>query len=94
MKLTRINAWHIPLTSHDTYYMADDKTCDTVETVLIAPDADEGLTGWGKVCPIPHYLPAYARGVASPPSEQPSANPILSSTDTREMRTQGRGEQT
>jgi L-alanine-DL-glutamate epimerase-like enolase superfamily enzyme len=27
-------------------------------------DTDAGLTGWGEVCPIPHYLPAYARGVA------------------------------
>ena len=64
MKLTRISLWHIPLTSHDTYYMAEGKTCDTVETVLIALDTDTGLTGWGEVCPIPHYLPAYARGVA------------------------------
>lgn len=44
--------------------MADGKTCDTVETVVIAVDTDAGLTGWGEVCPIPHYLPAYARGVA------------------------------
>jgi L-alanine-DL-glutamate epimerase-like enolase superfamily enzyme len=44
--------------------MAGGKTCDTVETVVIAVDTDAGLTGWGEVCPIPHYLPAYARGVA------------------------------
>ena len=64
MKITRISLWHIPLTSHDTYYMADGKTCDTVETVVICIDTDEGLKGWGEVCPIPHYLPAYARGIA------------------------------
>ena len=40
-----------------------EKTCDTVETVLIALDTDAGITGWGEVCPIPHYLPAYAHGV-------------------------------
>lgn len=44
--------------------MADGKTCDTVETVVIALETDAGVTGWGEVCPIPHYLPAYARGVA------------------------------
>jgi L-alanine-DL-glutamate epimerase-like enolase superfamily enzyme len=44
--------------------MADGKTCDTVETVVIAIDTDAGIAGWGEVCPIPHYLPAYARGVA------------------------------
>ena len=64
MKLTKLSLWHVPLTSHAPYYMADGKTCDTVETVVIALDTDAGLTGWGEVCPIPHYLPAYARGVA------------------------------
>ncbi len=63
MKITRVSAWHVPLTSLETYYMADGKTCDTVETVVLAVETDTGLTGWGEVCPIPHYLPAYARGV-------------------------------
>jgi len=44
--------------------MADGKTCDTVESVIISVTTDAGITGWGEVCPIPHYLPAYARGVA------------------------------
>ena len=64
MKIKRLSLWHCPLTSHQTYYMADGKTCDTVETVIIRLDTDTGLNGWGEVCPIPHYLPAYARGVA------------------------------
>lgn len=64
MKITRLSLWHLPLKSHRAYYMAEGKTCDTVETVVIALDTDEGPTGWGEVCPIPHYLPAYARGVA------------------------------
>ena len=64
MKITRITLWHVPLTSHTAYYMAEGKTCDTVESVVLALDTDTGLTGWGEVCPIPHYLPAYARGVA------------------------------
>ncbi len=63
MKITRLSLWHVPLTSHQAYYMADGKTCDTVETVAIALHTDAGVTGWGEVCPIPHYLPAYARGV-------------------------------
>ncbi|MEX0284976.1 MAG: mandelate racemase/muconate lactonizing enzyme family protein [Paracoccaceae bacterium] len=65
MKITRISLWHVPLTSHETYYMAEGKTCDTVETVVLALETDSGHTGWGEVCPIPHYLPAFARGVAS-----------------------------
>lgn len=63
-RITRLRLWYMPLTSHTAYYMADGKTCDTVETVVIALDTDAGLRGWGEVCPIPHYLPAYARGVA------------------------------
>ena len=74
-RITRLRLWHVPLTSHTAYYMADGKTCDTVETVIIAVDTDAGLTGWGEVCPIPHYLPAYARGVA--PALQELAQVIL-----------------
>lgn len=64
MKITRLTLWNVPLTSHETYYMASGKTCDTVETVVLKIDTDAGIVGWGEVCPIPHYLPAYARGVA------------------------------
>lgn len=64
MKLTRISLWHVPLTAHETYYMADGKTCDTTTSVVIRLDTDTGFSGWGEVCPIPHYLPAYPEGVA------------------------------
>ncbi len=63
-RVVRIRLWHVPLTSHTSYRMADGKTCDTVESVVLALDTDTGQTGWGEVCPIPGYLPAYARGVA------------------------------
>ena len=30
----------------------------------VAVDTDDGLTGWGEICPLgPTYLPAYAAGV-------------------------------
>ncbi|MFW8595861.1 mandelate racemase/muconate lactonizing enzyme family protein [Cribrihabitans neustonicus] len=63
MKITRITAWEVPLTSHETYYMAGGKTCDTTLSVVLRLDTDSGHAGWGEVCPIPHYLPAYAKGV-------------------------------
>ena len=63
MKITRLSLWHVPLTSHQTYYMAEGKACDTVDTVVLRIETDSGLHGWGEVCPIPHYLPAYADGV-------------------------------
>ncbi len=64
MKLVRIYLWHVPLTSHEPYYMAGSKACETVETVVLAVETDTGLTGWGEACPIPHYLAAYGRGIA------------------------------
>lgn len=63
MKITRLTLWKIPLTSHATYYMAGGKTCDTVDTIILKIDTNEGISGWGEVCPIPNYLPAYADGV-------------------------------
>jgi len=58
--------------------MAEGKTCDRVETAIVRLQTDSGHSGWGEVCPIPHYLPAYARGVA--PALQEMA-PVLLGAD-------------
>lgn len=63
MKITRLTLWEVPLTSHLAYHMAGGKTCDQVKSVLLRVDTDEGVSGWGEVCPIPQYLPAYPEGV-------------------------------
>lgn len=63
MRVTRITLWSVDLTSHETYYMAEGKTCDTVKTHVLCLETDTGLQGWGEVCPIPNYLPAFADGV-------------------------------
>lgn len=78
MKITGVDLWHVPLKSHEAYYMADGKTCDTVESVVVRLTSDDGVEGWGEVCPIPHYLPAYARGVG--PALQEMA-PVLIGAD-------------
>jgi len=65
MNVNRITLWSVDLTSHETYYMAEGKTCDTVKTHVLCLETDTGLKGWGEVCPIPHYLPAFADGVPS-----------------------------
>lgn len=64
VKITRLTLWRVALTSHAAYYMADGKACETVDSMVLRIDSDAGLQGWGEVCPIPHYLPAYAAGVA------------------------------
>lgn len=69
MKVTNITLWSVDLTSHETYYMSDGKTCDTVESHILRLSTDTGAQGWGEVCPIPHYLPAFAKGVPSTVTE-------------------------
>ncbi|MEO0618374.1 MAG: enolase C-terminal domain-like protein [Pseudomonadota bacterium] len=80
MKVNRITLWSVDLTSHATYYMAEGKTCATVTTHVLRLDTDTGLSGWGEVCPIPHYLPAFADGVPSAITEM--APEILGITPT------------
>ena len=65
MKITNITLWSVELTSHETYYMAEGKTCATVTSHVLCLETDTGAKGWGEVCPIPHYLPAFAGGIAS-----------------------------
>jgi L-alanine-DL-glutamate epimerase-like enolase superfamily enzyme len=63
MKINKITLWSVDLTSHETYHMAEGKTCATVTSHILCLETDTGLKGWGEVCPIPNYLPAYAGGV-------------------------------
>jgi len=64
MKITGIRLYKVALTSHDAYYMGAGKACETVDTIVVEVRTDSKHSGWGEVCPIPHYLPAYAGGVA------------------------------
>ena len=80
MKVNRITLWSVDLTSHETYYMAEGKTCATVESHVLCLETDTGLKGWGEVCPIPHYLPAFSKGVPSAVAEM--APEILGITPT------------
>lgn len=44
--------------------MADGKCFNTIDSIVLEIRTDTGESGWGEVCPIPHYLPAYPAGVA------------------------------
>ena len=63
MKIQRLRLWRAPLESHTPYYMASGKRCVAVDSMVLAIETDAGLVGWGEICPIPGYLPAYAGGV-------------------------------
>jgi L-alanine-DL-glutamate epimerase-like enolase superfamily enzyme len=64
LEISSLSLWRVPLTSHETYYMASGKACATVDSMVVRIETKQGVSGWGEVCPIPHYLPAYANGVA------------------------------
>ena len=54
--------------------MAEGEACDTVDKIVVRPDTDTGISGWGEVCPVPRYLAAYADGArpeAAPHSPAP-----------------------
>lgn len=67
--ITKVSVWKIALESHVPYYMAGGKVCLSVPSIIVRIDTDSGVCGWGEVCPIPHYLPAYADGVIPAISE-------------------------
>lgn len=63
LQISGLTLWRVPLTSHETYYMAAGKACATVDSMVLRIDTRQGISGWGECCPIPHYLPAYAKGI-------------------------------
>ncbi|HSR41341.1 MAG TPA: cis-3-hydroxy-L-proline dehydratase [Longimicrobiales bacterium] len=65
MKITRITAWQVDLPLHEgSYNWSGGKSVSVFDSTLVRVDTDEGVSGWGEVCPLgPFYLPAYARGV-------------------------------
>jgi L-alanine-DL-glutamate epimerase-like enolase superfamily enzyme len=64
MKIVAIRVYQIDLPLHEGSYKWSGGNAVTVfDSTVVAVDTDQGLTGWGEVCPLgPAYLPAYARG--------------------------------
>ena len=65
MKITRIAAYQVDLPLHEgSYKWSGGKSVSVFDSTIIEVETDEGLTGYGEVCPLgPFYLPAYAKGV-------------------------------
>jgi L-alanine-DL-glutamate epimerase-like enolase superfamily enzyme len=64
MRLTGIRVFRVDLPLREgRYAWSGGKSVDVFDSTVVALDTDEGLTGWGEVCPLgPVYLPAYAAG--------------------------------
>ncbi len=65
MKITRISAYQVDLPLHEgSYKWSGGKAVTVFDSTIVRVDTDEGITGWGEVCPLgPFYLPAYGAGV-------------------------------
>ncbi|WP_010101065.1 mandelate racemase/muconate lactonizing enzyme family protein [Verminephrobacter aporrectodeae] len=64
MKITRIDVYHFDLSYvHGVYTMSGGRNVSTLASTLVRVVADDGLEGWGEVCPLGStYLPAHAGG--------------------------------
>ena len=64
MKITRIVAYQVDLPLHEgSYSWSGGKSVSVFDSTIVRVDTDEGIVGWGEVCPLgPFYLPAYGGG--------------------------------
>ncbi len=84
MKITGIRAYRVELPLHEgTYKWSGGNSVTVFDSTVIAVETDEGITGYGEVCPLgPAYLPAYAEGVRTGLKE---IGPKLIGLDPREL---------
>ena len=64
MRITRIDAYQVDLPLHEgSYKWSGGKAVSVFDSTVVAISTDEGITGYGEICPLgPAYLPAYAAG--------------------------------
>ena len=84
MKITRILAYRVELPLHEgSYKWSGGKSVSVFDSTIVAVETDEGITGYGEVCPLgPFYLPAYASGARTGIAE---LGPHLLGEDPREL---------
>ncbi len=64
MRIKRISAYQVDLPLLEgPYNWSGGNTVSVFDSTLVRVDTDEGISGYGEVCPLgPAYLPAYAEG--------------------------------
>jgi cis-L-3-hydroxyproline dehydratase len=64
VKITHIAVHQVDLPLREgRYSWSGGKSVSVFDSTVVRVDTDEGITGWGEVCPLgPVYLPAYAAG--------------------------------
>jgi L-alanine-DL-glutamate epimerase-like enolase superfamily enzyme len=84
MKITRILAYRVELPLHEgSYKWSGGKSVSVFDSTIVAVETDEGIVGYGEVCPLgPFYLPAYAAGARAGIAE---LGPHLLGEDPRQL---------
>ena len=64
MKITKISTYQIDLPLKEGQYnWADGKSVNVFDSTIVRIETDEGVDGFGEVCPLgPFYLPAFGKG--------------------------------
>ncbi len=64
MRIARVEVFGYDLTYvHGRYVMSGDRVIETLPSTVVRVTTDDGLEGFGEVCPLgPAYLPAHAGG--------------------------------
>jgi L-alanine-DL-glutamate epimerase-like enolase superfamily enzyme len=65
MKISKITVWQVNLPLHEgDYKWSGGKSVATFDSTIVGVETDEGVSGYGEVCPLgPVYLASYAKGV-------------------------------
>lgn len=84
MKIRRISAYRVDLPLHEgSYKWSGGKSVTVFDSTIVAIETDQGITGYGEVCPLgPFYLPAYANGARAGIAE---LGPHLLGEDPRQL---------
>lgn len=64
MKISRISVYQVDLPLKEgNYNWSGGKSVTVFDSTIVGIETDEGITGWGEVCPLgPFYLPAFGQG--------------------------------
>jgi len=64
MKITSVSVYQVDLPLHEgSYSWSGGKSVEIFDSTVVRIDTDEGIAGFGEVCPLgPFYLPSYAAG--------------------------------
>lgn len=63
MRITKISAFAVDLVQKEGSYKWNTQSYAAFDSTIVAIETDEGVTGWGEICPLgPSYMPSFAEG--------------------------------